>query len=370
MIYSEYTLIDLGNSVSTVSIPIYTDNSSLKILSKPDWVEVSPSGTISVASNLATITISTKEGVFTPQYDSSIVISDASSADKYTLRVIWTRDSKSLTLDEIADIIHLSSEGTYIEDYPRHKILMFLKKGLRYLGLISMASPARFEAQRDDAGRIFVPDDLTMLTSVYAVDNYGRLGRLYSDDKLNYGSVSPIKDENFEYVLDSNGYWIKAEGLTTRPDKDGDNWLSPIQNDINRLTGIDNVYSDRNIGIHGVSGGKKTQYGQYRYVKEGGYIFIQDSPFEEFVIEYISDPIMSDKMKTDNGLMRIPLIYTEAIQAWVYSEIIKPRYEVPMNEKIRAQRDASVKVRLAQRMAASYDKIIQALKTRTNIHKG
>lgn len=372
MIASSYQVVDLGEEVKVFSLPVYTDNSTIKLKSKPDWLSVSNlavGDVVSVSDDKYVFDIISSDGYFDPVYNDAIVFSDENNTETLTVSVLWNFNAGAVTLDGIADQMELMSDDTPIEGVNRKKILIALKNSLKQLSFSGFGRLERFETIRDAASRVFAPQDMVEAVRLYAVDNQGRLGIMYRDDNLNKGASSPIKDEDNSIVLDNNGYWIEGEGLTTQPSD---------QSTIGALAGISAPYDDSidnsSIGggytnLSGLKGGIKSVYGNYTYIAKDKYFFVQDCPFDEFVLEYISDPILNAELKKDYGAMNVPKYWEEAIKAYAYYELINWKMNVPQSEKQRALLNAGRLRRVAKRMSVDYSALLQAAKTTRDINK-
>lgn len=370
-IASTYTVVDLGEGVSTVTLPIYTNNAILKLKTKPDWLYVSglsEGGGIHVVSNKAELTLKNAQGYFAQQLDDYITISDIGETEELVVSVIWSFKSDSISLDDVADQFELMSESTPIETINRKKILIALKNNLQKLSFNGFGQLKRFDCERDSTSRVFCPIDMVEPVRLFAVDTYGNKQIMYRDDNLNVGSYSPLKDENGSVILDSNEYWLEGSGLAPTPSSTSVGYygfINPLSLDhTTDLGGLNHL-----TNLAGLKGGVKSFFGQYGYVKEGGYFFIQDCPYDYFTLEYVSDPILSDQMKKGLGEMFIPKYWSEALKAHTFHELIKWRSDVPMGEKELARVEANRQTQLAKRMQVDYAAIVQANKTRRDINK-
>lgn len=372
MIASTYSIIDLGSDIKTITLPIYTNNSSIILTYKPDWLYVSgyeQDDEINAPDGKIELQVKHGDGFFKQAYDDNIVFSDTDFSEEFSISVIWSFKSDSLSLDDIADQFEFMSEGTPIENVHRKNIILALKNNLQKLSFDGYGDIQRFDTQTDNVGRIFAPIDMIEPLSLYAIDDNGNKNLLYRDDKLNVGSSSALLDEDGSVILDSNSYWIEGSGLGSIPSPNSTSYYTvpSVVDDLTRDYSFSN--SGRFTNISGLKGGVKSFFGQYSYIKKDGYFFVQDCPYDYFTLEYVSDPILNAQMKKSITEIYIPKYWVDSLKAYTFYDLVKWRSDVPMGEKEMARLEADRQFSIAKRRSVDYMAVIQAAKSRRNINK-
>lgn len=375
MIGSRLQTVDFGEFLEPKSLPVYTDEANLKIYSKPEWLEVSVSGTyyetgdsLAVTGGKQIFTLSITEGRFSPVYNDTLIISNVSGSTQLPISVLWSFEPEKRSLNQIADSLEIDLQDTPLSGLHRIKVLKKLKEGLSQLGFTGMREVHRFEAQRNSASVVFQPIDMVKFLRMYAVDEYGRLGLMYETDKINKNGTAPVTDEDDYVVMDNNGVWVEASGLTPSPSSE-----SPTYQTENWLYESD-VYGNPNwlwsTSRKGDSGGQKSYWGEYIYDKSQKGWFIQDCPYDDFLIEYVSDPNLKKNLNKDYGNIRIHQDWAEALKSWTFYELVKWRSDVAQSEKERARVEMGLARKNAKKLTLDWSELIQALRSKSNIHKG
>lgn len=375
MIGSEYQIVDFGESKDEKLLPVYINDTYIKIYTKPDWVTVSVNGveysegsSLVVASNKVVFTLGIADGYFTPVYNDSLVFSNISNSEFVDVKVIWTFEPEMRSLSQIADSLEIDFQDTPLESVHRMKVIKKLKEGMSFLGFTGMRTVSRLEAIRNDASTIARPIDMVKFLRLYAVDDYGRMGIMYQNKYLNKGAISPLLDENDNVITDENNVWLEGSGITPQPEKE-----SPIfSTGYWCETAYDSVFPFGKslwTSAHGISGGVKSNFGEYIYDPSQKVFFIQDCPYDNFVIEYVSDPNLRENIGKDYGQLRIHQDWVGALKSWTYYDLIQLRSDIPQSEKERARQEKGRQAKIAKRMSLDWAELIQALKTRRNINK-
>jgi hypothetical protein len=205
-----------------------------------------------------------------------------------------------LLSDVVNDFMLLHSDDDYVNNIDLTKLRVLGKRGIREIGF--------------DISRV-----VRVAKLVVNIDN---MTAPLPDDYVNWIKIGTIGEDGLFYVFAENNNISMSE-----PKKTGDvlNFQEIYLND-SRLT-IPRGYG----GIYGMGGGQ--HHGEFRVNMEENRVELQtNETITEIDIEYISD----------NGIATNPAIHTlcvDALDKYMYNEIVKRSTIVPYNEKIRADRD-------------------------------
>ena len=347
------SIIDFGYEKETVKIKVSasSDISSVTI-TVPDWVETTglSAGVLSLSAvgaiNQGSFYITPANGIFTEKVSHAITIDG--TLDSSQVQVLWTYDASMMSLDDIIDDMMVQrTEDSFLMPLKKHQLMSIASRGMRLFSFDGMQKRRLVEAKLDDTGRIPFPFDMIKLIRASVVDENGYLSPIYTDDNMNR-AWSHVLDENGYLVTDQNGYAIDATGLTPQSGNTGSNYSGSYK------------YSEGRQ--YGVSGGVSTSSGAHAVDLVGHEMVFADTPSDNIVIEYLSDPILLHNSGIVEGGLGVHKFYQGAMEAFIYWTAISKRSNVPMNEKIRAEQDYVNQDRLAKRRFINLDEIFQATK--------
>lgn len=192
-----------------------------------------------------------------------------------------------------------------------------------------------------------LPEDYIRYVRISGVTDCGKLLPLFVDNKMSSAS-SYLKDNNDVLLLDDND--VPLLGTGTGIGNTTDSCSIPIipttqyNSYANTYGGCGSDYG-RNYNL---KSGVKSVHGQYKLDKENKIIQISDSPFENFVLEYVADITTYIPFKD----IEVDRIYKEVLKNYVFWKITSRRRNVPMNEKISLEQEYRRSLKDAQLLTA------------------
>ena len=345
MIYTEVEEIKWLDTFDTIAIPVYTDADEVNVDSSPTWVSLTSTGVVSGKSFIYITPI----GNDSTYYSDVLILSDADS-NTITIPLIYDFDSTSVSVREIIDNISLQNqEGSYYDGMERNTLVMLAKKGIQQMNIMSAGGVNRAELQLSDTSELNTPFDMVSPIALYGIDNNGALHRLYESKNVNLGAHNFTTTPSEEVILsDTFGYAIETNGVgaeVTTPD-------------------YYRMKENQSLSVvRSVKGGQRTQAGQYFYDKQTRRFSIFASPYETFLLEYNSDPLVREQVKADFESLRIQKYFVEPLENWIYWKWVERRKDVPRSEVVRAKQEWGQSERLARRASINTSALLQSLKS-------
>ena len=246
----------------------------------------------------------------------------------------------TIQLNEIVDelIMESTDNDSYLADTSQ-KLIRFHVRNIYqqyvYSGKMSGYLHAR-ELEIQDNWYVNLPDDFIRSVRVSTVTPCGKLLPLFIDETISSASTY-LRDHNDELLLDDNDEPLLGSGTGVGAKSEQCNvkkFLYPISED-----GFYNGYNFYRGVVYGGErnqrAGIKSRNGHYKLDKENGIIQVVGVPYDVIVLEYLADPI-GYKNISDVG---VDITFKEAIKAYAYHMIISKRRSVPINEKLRAEKE-------------------------------
>ncbi|HUX56444.1 MAG TPA: hypothetical protein VMV77_05690 [Bacteroidales bacterium] len=368
MIEAKPTLVDFGPDPSTQVVRIATNAAALYITAMPSWLtQFTLPYTISIAGNLGTISLSPREDTieyYTPQYI-TIVDNVASPTETYYLPVMWTQDSQKILLKDIVnDFILVQSEDDYTYGLDRTVAMAYAKKGLQEMHYDHLQEVRYHEAVINDVNKVSMPLDALEYIRVFSVDECGYLHLLYVNDRIN-NAEAYLRNEDGFLMLDHEGYLLSGQGLTPTLNSPGSRSGSPYEIQWNYPAEYFDGASLAKGKFFGIKGGHANFNGEYKYDPVSKTFIFDNMLTDKVVIEYISDPLLDEKLSRKYGELRIHKFFRIALDNWLYWKAIERKRNVPAIEKRRAKMDYFIELKRARRRKGSnkIGELIQALHT-------
>lgn len=242
------------------------------------------------------------------------------------------------SLNEVIDSLYIGSldEDSYLSDVKRPIIQMWARKGLREFITKETAS---MQHMRLDVvnNRVRFPDDFVRLLSLSKINDCGTLTLLATDKKIPVANKF-LLDDNGVILLDESGVQLTGDG----------------DSDIDRTGGTCYNYDTVNPPVANTSHVYNSQYYNSAFdyyninpkfargisfnidIDKGVIQFFGEAP-ESVVLGYVYDPTKNVGV---NEELEIHSLFALALEDWVYSRIVAKKRSVPLNEKLRAAKEA------------------------------
>ena len=253
-----------------------------------------------------------------------------------------------VTLDQIISdyIIQLDGDD-YVNNVSDTMIRTFAKRGLRELGFdVSKRIRSLKIPVNTSTNTAVLPDDYVDWSKVGVVGSDGLVYVLGENTNLNYSQKYSV----------SNGvnYDSDGDGLNEREDsKTATSSGSPaidtgIASSFNSYLFNNYIYGGESGAIYGYGGGK--YYGEFRMNLDQNRIELDtNSSVSEIVVEYVADEARSTNPQVHAYL-------EQALQCYVYYQLVRRKSSVPANEKARAKEEYYLERRNAKRRMSSFTK--------------
>jgi hypothetical protein len=238
-----------------------------------------------------------------------------------------------IPLDQIInDFMFMHGDDEYVNDPSITKIKVLAKRGVRELG---------FDVSRVINSELLPINESNMTASL-------------PDDFVNWLRVGYVGKDGLNYIFTDNPNIAQPMVSTESGKVDAKNPPErPIVPRQEFWDNLDTLRIPRGLGgLYGLGGGRHG--GAFRINLEQNRIELDlQVDVDEILIEYIADQSLSD-----NPFVH-PMI-AEALDRYIYNELVKRSTIVPYNEKIRADNDYKEALKLANsRMRAfRYDKAL------------
>lgn len=323
--------VDFGSEPSTQTVKFIHEAAEITLVSKPDWVN-----SVSIFYEphdggvpfIGTITATVSSDVAVRQYSGSIIID--SDGENYIIPCIYSYDSEHISLNRVIDsLLFRLGDDAYIGGRDRHKMLMVAKKWMLD-NHIGRATNLRFaELPVTDSAYVYLPSDYVDYVGMYSYSTDGYLLPLYVNNNMNT-SEGYLTDENNFFVLDDNGFVVATYGDTPRPSNS-----HPY------------TYYNANVGVNyptlgkqiTVARGEISTNGMYRYEPTNKRFLVNGLSTSKVILQYVSDPILRDRLKIDVGGLCIHKSYMDSLENFIYWRLIDTNRNVPLYEKQRAKRE-------------------------------
>lgn len=351
---SKPSYIDFGLEASTKKAKIYHEYVTVTVGTYPAWIsEVSLE---EVSSNRIILTATVGADATKKDLDGVISLTCNDGVDDFThyVRAVYSYDSESVpVLSVIDDAILMAGDDSHITSRDRKRGRLIAKRWLQDNGR-ACGQDIKFAELAVEGHRLYPPADFIDYMALYRVSDDGFLYPLYVNENINIAS-SNLKDENDLFLLDQNGIVLSSYGLTEQP-------LN--QNPYTYYgTTTSELGTNERVGLYyNVRGGELSSNGLYRYDAEER-CFVLDGVSDDFlVLKYISDPIVRDKMNIGSGGLRVHKNYQEALEAYIYKELISKSRDVPANEKARALKEYKLALKRSHARDFKAGELLQALR--------
>ena len=171
-----------------------------------------------------------------------------------------------------------------------------------------------------------LPKDFIKYVALYGVNNDdGKLHPLFLDNSI-ITSGGYLLDNNGNLLFDNEGLPL-LDRTQTYPAPNSNPANASLDNGVSNGNCASDWYGRR----YNIESGVATANGQYKLDKKNNLFTITDSPFDTFVLDYISDP--THYYTNGIGDIWIFKAWKDALKASAYFDIINRRRRVPMNEK-------------------------------------
>lgn len=254
-------------------------------------------------------------------------------------------NSQMVSLADIIDnVVALASlnDTSYSNGSKLPAIVLIGKRLLQELGYDVSKMARVHEAEITPANKVIPPDDFVDYARVSLIDDFGELIPIMRNKELST-SAEYLFDEDETLVTDENGYPIEPNG--TRDTNDSNTYFFSTTGAFHENTiGYTYDYDAREFLLHNVPDG-----------------------FHSVVIEYISDPIITE---IDPVNLHIHKYFQEAMESGIYLKLIERNNNVPLSEKERARREYYNAVRIgSRRLHMKPEEMFQALQSDRNFNK-
>ena len=222
----------------------------------------------------------------------------------------------------------------------RYQIEFFARRALQELYFDVMKEIRAVELTVTPRMNLVVPEDFVSLVRLSVVMDNGHLLPIAEDRNMTIADVY-LQDNAGEILLDNDGYPLvgadrENTSAQTEYPNNGEGSLYTIAQSFSPNMDYSNYFP----------------YGRYRYDKQDGVIHIGiENADKNYVLEYISDGLVSSYKTLDQSTIRIHKFAETAVYAYVYYNLIQganPRF-MPANEKLRAHQNWFNERRLAKR---------------------
>ena len=352
---SKPTYIDFGFEASTKKARFNHNYTTLTVASYPSWISAV---SIDYDSTKGTLTASVGLDATKKQLDGVIEITANDGATDFThyVRVVYSYDSEHISLSNVVDnVMLLAAENSYITERDRTGAKLVAKRWVQDNGVAS-GTDIKFAELKVDGNKIYPPADFKDYMALYSVSDDGFLRPLYKNENINNAS-SYLTDQDELLLLDQNGIVLSGYGLTTRPNNENPYTYYG--------TTMSQLGTDERAGLYyNIRGGEYSSNGIYTYDRDRR-VFVVDGVSDNFlVLKYISDPIIRDKMNIDSGGIRVHNDYLEALEKYIYKELLETKMSVPDSVKRRATQQYKLAMKRSHGRFVKADEILQALKGR------
>ncbi|QQV89724.1 structural protein [Cellulophaga phage Calle_1] len=250
------------------------------------------------------------------------------------------------TLEEIiSNYMFGMSDDDYTINSDRNRVALFGKKGVRELYFDVVNEVISIELDLSPTLTIPLPHDYIAFTRISWVDDTGKLHPL-AVDKSNNLSQAFLQANDYEFLYDVNGDILKG---------------SHIQNLPENSKRIDSQAPSGSSPTFNLDRSKMYKNGSYRIDKTKGEIqFSSAVDGRTVVLDYISDGLF----QRDDSDIKIHKFAEDALDSFIYYNLVKRNRSVPANEKYRAEKEWWNLRRIAKRRInpVNYDNIKQVLK--------
>jgi hypothetical protein len=322
--------IDFGFEPSTQMAKFIHEGASITLVEKPIWVD-----SVSISYTpyedgpplMGSVTATVASDVAARQYSGSIII--ACDAEEFVIPCVYSYDSEHIAINRVIDsLLWKVGEDSFIGERDRQKMLMVAKQWMMENN--GRSTNLRFtELPIEDVAYVYTPSDFVDYIGLYTYTVDGYLLPLYVNNNINIAE-GQLKDEDGSFVLDDNGFVIATNGVTPRPTNAGEytyyntNIKATLPSLGKQLT---------------VANGEVSTNGLYRYEPTNKRFLVNGLATDRVILQYVSDPILRDKLKMDIGGLCIHKHYRETLERYIYWMLVDNNRNVPLYDKQRARRE-------------------------------
>lgn len=358
--------VDMGFEPSTKIVHFAHTYDSFIIESYPSWLaeepvlNYSPNDFGTLQTGIGSISITVGYDIGERKYSGIIEIKASSETDpiiNYFIPVIYSYDSEHIPISQVVDSVILASgEEGYVRNSDREKALLAAKRWLQDNPRAS-GKHIRFSERVVEDGRVSVPSDFVDYIGLYTYTDDGFLKPLYVNNDMNVADGYLLDTDN-QYILDSNGFAISVTGLTPKPDNDGTFSLpyTGLYPDINSCN------NGTFVRTKNIKSGKLSYNGMYRYMPQEKEFIVSNVNTDNLVLQYISDPVLADKMKLDLGDLSVHKIYQDALESYIKYKIVNENRGIRLYDKDRARQEYKLAYKRCERRKLKMSELIQLIR--------
>lgn len=242
----------------------------------------------------------------------------------------------------INDFLLMHKDDDYVNNVDETQVRVYAKRGLRELGFdVTNRVKSILLTLDKSTMSVALPDDYV---------NYTRIGTIGNDGLFYVFGENPNITAMQRYTEDVNGDPVdsNSDGVYDRTDAKTIVTGTDLPYAEQFYSSRDANYVNAGGGIYGYGGAHRQAY--FRVNKEQNRIEISSrADFEEIAIEYLAD-----EARANNPSVHVYAV--DALDKYIYSELVKRSAYVPYNEKIRAERDYLSALKLANSRMKSFTK--------------
>ena len=313
--------IDFGYEPSTQTAKFIHEGASITLVEKPDWVsDVSIEYTpyVSGVPIVGTLTAIVSNDVASRKFSGSIIVS--CDAEQYVIPCVYLYDSEHIKISDVLDAMMWKlGDTSYIGERDRVKALSVAKRWMRD-NPGSRSINVRFvELPIEDVAYVYVPADFKSYVGLFTHTYDGYLMPIYVNDNINTADYY-LTDENGFFVSDENGYVISTYGSTPHPTNAGEYTyyganVMPIAPSIGKQITV----PQGEISLNGIC----------RYEPNSRRFVVNGVATDKVILQYVSDPILRDKLKMDVGGLSIHKNYQNVLENYIYWNLVDTNRNVP-----------------------------------------
>lgn len=348
-------VIDFGYEPGTKEIKFIHEGTNITIEQYPSWMsDVSVEFTAWSSGRPEKGKITATVGYDAPFKYSTGYITVYCDGESFLVPVVYNYDSEHIPIVDVIDTVLLDAgDEAFINKRDRIKAISAAKRWLQDNGGVTGTNIRMAELPVEN-NAIRLPGDFVDYVGLYIVSEDGYLAPLYWNENINIGQEN-LQDQEYFYLLDGSGNVIGAHGLTPRVDNENPYTYYGI--DVPALKNLNGGQKTVNI-----QPGQVSFNGAYRLDRVNREFIIDGPAVDKVVLEYVSDPILRQKIKMDIGELRVHKQYREALETYLYYKLIEIKRAAPLYEKQRALRAYKLAMKRARAKQINLPELIQVLK--------
>lgn len=212
----------------------------------------------------------------------------------------------------------------YTYDVERRRVLRQARNAIKEFNYSNLKNYISIELTLNNSLQVTLPQDYVDYYKISWVDEDGNTYPMVQNGRMSLG-VAALQDHDFNFICDSDGYWINVEGTSPTIDDPAPLYSSGFNTDRSMIF----------------------ENGYFNIDKIGGVIKFGSDAFERTILlEYITDG-QTDK---EDSEIKVHKYAENAIDEFIYFRLIQRRINVPDREKNRARKSLNIAKRKMNNM--------------------